>query len=370
MNDAAYATIESILGSENVSRDPAVLDSYIYQTFGGGPERFGDIRPACVALPSTTEEVQAVTKACNRHGLKLKAHSTGWGAWNNPGSEGVVMLDLRRMNRLVEINERDMYAVVEPYVIWGQLQAEIMRVGLNCCAIGAGSATSPLASCTSVQGVGSNSVSMGYNARNILGVEWVLPDGEVLRLGSLGSGAGWISGDGPGPSLRGVMRGAFGAFGGLGVFTRCAIRLYHWGGPPELPSENIISSEERLVEYQENVELANICFEDRASLLDAIAKIGEAEIAYSMGLMERGLISLALGSDNLQAAQARERILPLLPKHAVSVLLVTSSRRELDYQRRALKRIAEQTGGKDIELLKDPAMRDMITLSETVRNFV
>ena len=87
---------------------------------------------------------------------------------------------------------------------------------------------------------------MGYNNRNVLGVEWVLPNGELLKLGSLGSGSGWISGDGPGPSLRGILRGTVGAMGGFGVITAAAIRLYQWGGPPELPMSPIGESLEEM----------------------------------------------------------------------------------------------------------------------------
>jgi len=48
------------------------------------------------------------------------------------------------MNRILEINEKNMYAVVEPYVISAQLQAELWKRGLNCNVNGAGSQTSSL----------------------------------------------------------------------------------------------------------------------------------------------------------------------------------------------------------------------------------
>ncbi len=71
-------------------------------------------------------------------------------------------------------------------------------------------------------------------------MEWVLPDGEVLRLGSPGSGAGWFSGDGPGPSLRGIMRGFSGTQGSLGIFTKCAIKLYPYYGPREPKVDGVL----------------------------------------------------------------------------------------------------------------------------------
>jgi len=53
-------------------------------------------------------------------------------------SPGIILLDLRRMNRIIEINEKNMYAVVEPYVISAQLQAELMKRGFHFNVKGAG----------------------------------------------------------------------------------------------------------------------------------------------------------------------------------------------------------------------------------------
>ena len=96
------------------------------------------------------------------------------------------MLDLRRMNRILEIDEKNMFAVIEPYVIAAQLQAEAMKVGLNCNMIGAGASCSPLAQSTSIGGHGPASLYMGHASEVLLALEWVMPDGEILRTGSLG----------------------------------------------------------------------------------------------------------------------------------------------------------------------------------------
>ncbi len=72
---------------------------------------------------------------------------------------------------------------------------------------------------------------MGGNSENLLGMEWVTPEGEIVRTGSLGSGDGWFCSEGPGPSLRGICRGAIGSRGGLGVYTKCAIKLGPDFGP-------------------------------------------------------------------------------------------------------------------------------------------
>ena len=78
---------------------------------------------------------------------------------------------------------------------------------------------------------------MGQGDENMLGLEWVMPDGEIQRIGSLGSGLGWFYGEGPGPSIRAIIRGRQGTMGAMGVFTKCAVKLYPWPGPKVLPVE-------------------------------------------------------------------------------------------------------------------------------------
>jgi glycolate oxidase len=119
------------VGAQNISEEPAIFDSYAWRSgMFAGMVKFMP-RFEAVVLPKDTEEVQAIVKLCNRYKIKFKASSTGWGGSNSPGGAGVIQLDLRRMNRIIEINEENMYAVVEPHVIGAQLQAELMKRGLN-----------------------------------------------------------------------------------------------------------------------------------------------------------------------------------------------------------------------------------------------
>jgi len=133
-----------------------------------------------------------------------------------PSYDNTIQLDMMRMNRILEIDEKNMFAVVEPGVTYATLQAEAMKVGLNTHIIGAGASCSPLASATSYGGLGPDSLFMGTSNENMLGLEWVMPNGDIMKTGSLGSGAGWFCGEGPGPSIRGVVRGTSGAKGGMG----------------------------------------------------------------------------------------------------------------------------------------------------------
>ena len=230
LSDDAYRALEDIVGAENVSRDAAVLDTYAFQYLAEliRPEHSHFMpRHAAVALPASTEEVQAIVRLANKYGLKVKPTGTGWYMFNAAvkDDDPTVQLDLRRMNAIVEIDEQNMYAVVEPYVIHAQLQADVLKLGMNINIPGVGCSSSIVASACAYAGQGPFSYFLGGNAENVLGMEWVTPEGEIVRTGSLGSGDGWFCSEGPGPSVRGICRGAIGSRGGMGVYTKCAIKL-------------------------------------------------------------------------------------------------------------------------------------------------
>src|SRR4030066_658010 len=158
----AYRSLEDIVGPDNISDDPALLDSYAFQYLAetARPDQSHFMpRPVAALMPGTTEEIQAIVKTCNRYKIKVKPYSTGWYFFGAPQKDGddTIQLDLRRMDRILEIDEKNMFAVVEPYVICATLQAELMKVGLNLNIIGAGASTSPLGNATSYSGPGPRS---------------------------------------------------------------------------------------------------------------------------------------------------------------------------------------------------------------------
>ena len=134
-----YLALEDIVGPEYITEEPAVLDGYCF-CFGNEvflDNKFGP-RPGAVIIPGSVEEIQAIVKACNRHKVKFKAHGTGFGQGGTVGEESFLSMDLRRMNRILEIDEKNMYAIVEPYVSLGALTLEAMKKGLRTYVIGAG----------------------------------------------------------------------------------------------------------------------------------------------------------------------------------------------------------------------------------------
>jgi len=119
----------SIVGAEYVSDDPDTLEKYSKDYSFVQPRR-----PSCVARPKNTEEVQRVVKYANEHLVPVTPRSSGvsfYGA--GIPSQGGIILDLTRMNRIWDVNGPDKRGRVEPGVTWAQLQEELGKDGLMVC---------------------------------------------------------------------------------------------------------------------------------------------------------------------------------------------------------------------------------------------
>ena len=141
-----------------------------------------------------------IIQIANRYKFPFVPRGSGFTFSAFPTQAGTIVIDPKRMDRIIELNEKDMYAVIEPYVSFVGLQAEAMKYGLYTPTPLAGSQVSCLAN-YSWHGAYGNSWITGIGAQNLLGFELVLPDGELVRSGSMACpGAGNFWNDGPGPT--------------------------------------------------------------------------------------------------------------------------------------------------------------------------
>nr|MDO8112575.1 FAD-binding oxidoreductase [Candidatus Sigynarchaeota archaeon] len=343
-----HAELAAIVGLANIDDSDAMTDVYAYnwcmevvnQMEGKDPVPYSP-RPLAVVLPSTTDEVVGIVKACNAHGLTFKAQSTGLGPWNNPSTDNCIILDLRRMNKIVLIDEQNMLAVVEPYVSGAQLQIELMKLDLNCHMPGAGPQVSPLASATSMSGPGFTSPSTGHSSRNVLGVEWVLPDGQVLKLGAAGleHEPGWYSGDGPGPSLRGIMRGLHGAKSGLGVFTKVGIKLFPF--PCKVNWKVTGLSPHYQFEKPELMKWYIVDCKTYKSAEAFVQRVEEHEISFICSVLSNFGVS-AIFASSIESLLGNAVL--AMTKVPVVVLVAGRTRREFEYKTKVMQCIIEEDG--------------------------
>lgn len=216
----ALAEFSEIVGPEYVLTRPEVINEF-RDPFQ--PAAWQAFTPIAVVQPNTVEQIQALVRSAARHGIPLWTQSQGR---NNgyggaaPRVSGSVTINLRRMNRILELNEELGYALVEPGVSFQQLYDEIqargLRLMLSVPDLGWGSLTG-----NSLDN-GLTYLPNGKDFSAACGMEVVLADGDVLRTG-LGAQTGNVSWNlyrrGLGPSLDGLFtQSNFGIVTKLGIW--------------------------------------------------------------------------------------------------------------------------------------------------------
>src|SRR3954469_5495550 len=172
--------------------------------------------PMIVVLPSTTEQVSHILRYCQEQNVKVVARGAGTSLSGGalPLEDGV-LLGLAKFNRILEIDIPNRCAVVQPGVTNLGITSAVQDQGFYY----APDPSSQIA-CTIGGNVAENSggvhcLKYGLTTNNVLGIEMVLMNGEIVRLGGKFS-------DLPGYDLLGVMTGSEGL---LGVVTEVTVRL-------------------------------------------------------------------------------------------------------------------------------------------------
>jgi 4-cresol dehydrogenase (hydroxylating) len=189
--DRGLAALRGVVGAEWVLDTDEDRDTYL------DPYATGDARahaPAAAVAPANLEQVQAVMRVANAHKLPLwpisRGKNFGYGG-AAPRLPGSLVLDLGRMNRILEVNETLGYCVIEPGVTFYELHEHLAKAGIalefGFPNFGWGSAVG-------------NALDRGFSFRgdhssNICGFEVVLPDGSLLRTGNgaMAGGANWAT---------------------------------------------------------------------------------------------------------------------------------------------------------------------------------
>jgi glycolate oxidase subunit GlcD len=187
------------------------------RTTAAGDKWFARSMPEVVVFPRSTAAVSGVMKVAARENIPVTTRGAGYGYVGGcVPMRGGIALAMERMNRIKEISGEDFLAVVEPGVITGHLQDEALRRGLfyppdpaslKNCSIGGNIATNA---------GGPRCLKYGVTRNYVLGLEVVLSDGTVARLG------GRTHKNKTGFDLVGVFTGSEGM---LGIVTEATLRL-------------------------------------------------------------------------------------------------------------------------------------------------
>jgi glycolate oxidase len=207
----ALARLREIVGAENVLVDPAKVEPYAGDAL---KEKFP---PEAVVLPATTEEVSLVLRLANERLFPVTARGGGVGYTGGAVPvDGGIVVGTDRMNRIREINADDAYVVTEPGVTTYALQQAVEREGLFYPPDPASYKDSYIGGNIAENAGGIRSAKYGVTKHYVLGLEVVLPTGEIARTG------GRVTKNVVGFDLTGLICGSEGM---LAIITEATLKL-------------------------------------------------------------------------------------------------------------------------------------------------
>lgn len=316
--EALTKEFEAIVGADNVltsetdrhtySYDAAVLDS---------------VMPALVVRPTTSEQLGKVTALCNENGLPLTVRGAGTnlsgGTIPHPG--GVVVLT-NGMSNILEINEEDMYAVVEPGVITSKLATAVAAKGLFYPPDPGSQTVSTIGGNVAENAGGLRGLKYGVTKDYVMGVDFWDVNGELIKSGS--RTVKCVTGY----NLAGLMVASEGT---LGVFDKIILKLV----PPPQAAKSMMAIFPSMKAASETV----------------AAIIANKIVPATLEMMDNFTIRTV---DNFRKAG--------LPTDAAALLLIEVDGHPAQVEDDAAKveDICKQNGCTEIKVANDAAERDAV----------
>lgn len=202
-----------VVGAENVLVAPSQRTCYAADFYPG--ERH---LPAAVVVPRRVVEVPAVVRLAYRYGLPLVPRGSGTSVTGGVVPvRGGLILDLSRLNHVLRVDAPNLYAVLEPGVVWADLNRALAGHGLFTPATPGSGRVSTVGGSVACGGSGMRSLKYGTVREQVLALTVVLPGGEAIHLGSRTAKTAC------GYALKDLFIGAEGT---LGVITEVTLKLW------------------------------------------------------------------------------------------------------------------------------------------------
>ncbi len=285
MGDVA-ARFAEIVGETNLLSGEAIPEDYAHdEALTAAPQQ-----PAHLAKPGNAEEVAELLKTAAEYGVPVTARGSGTGLSGGarPREDGLV-ISFERMNAVLEIDTENHVAVVQPGVTLSELDEKTLAAGLGY-TVYPGELSASVGGNVGTNAGGMRAVKYGVTRHNVVGLQAVLPTGEIIRTG------GKTSKVSTGYDLTQLIIGSEGT---LALATEVIVKLY-----PRLPHgatvlapfetfddvmtvvPKILSSglAPHIVEYIDNMTLAAISYNEKLSLgvADGIRDSAQAYLVVAL----------------------------------------------------------------------------------------
>lgn len=277
--------------------------------------------PGAVVLPRTTDEVAAVVRLCHQHRVPFVArgHGTGLSGGALPRPDGV-LISLARMNRIRQVDIDNQFVIVEPGVTNLDITRRVAPFGYYYAPDPSSQSVCSIGGNVAENSGGAHCLKYGFTVHHILGVEAVLPNGDVIRIGG-------PTLDPPGLDLLGVVVGCEGT---LAVVTEVTVRILR-------KPETVLT------------------------LLAGFASIDEAGAAVS-AIIANGIVPAAVEMmDRLTIDAAEAAVQPNFPaSQAVLIVELDGPEPEVRELFGTVEAVCRACGAEAIEIARDNAARDRI----------
>ena len=207
--------LRDIVGERHVIYDdPEKMEAYAHDEVAD--ERFAHT-PDVVVKPIDAEEIATIMRLANRERIPVTPRGAGSGLSGGAvPAHGGIVLSVERMNRILEIDRENLVVVVEPGVVTNEINAAIEDDGLFYAGYPMSVETCFVGGNVAENAGGGKAVKYGVTGRYVMGLEVVLPTGEIVQLG------GKRVKDVTGYDLVHLMVGSEGT---LGIFTKIILKL-------------------------------------------------------------------------------------------------------------------------------------------------
>lgn len=346
--------LEKIVGAEFVKDDAETLATYSHDQSFVPPSN-----PDIVVFPQRVEQVQGIVKLANQINIPIIPYSSGLNLHGaTVPQRGGIILNLSRMNKILEINEADWFVIIEPGVTYKQLQDSLLPKGLRLMVpLGVPPKRSVLSSYLERDPLMA-AASFEYGNHLLMDMEIVLPEGEVFRTGcwNLGGRPGGFYG----PGVNMPFRFWTGAQGTLGIITKLIVNVQHLS-----PARKFFF----------------LCFNNLEEVIKPLRKIQMKEIGWECFGLNRFNLSALLTDDwkvpesfpALKISSAKfDQLRKSLPAWTVAIGLtgfINYPEEKVAYEEEALRQICKDMDLELLESIPGHPKTNQIFLEESLRSW-